>query len=81
MIHRVAPAYPDLAKRAGVSGTVILSAMVAKDGSVTKLKLVKGSQLLAAEAIRAASQWRYSPFILDGKPIEVQTQIVMDFKR
>lgn len=81
LIHRVAPAYPDLAKRAGVSGTVILSAMVAKDGSVTKLKLVKGSQLLAAEAIRAASQWRYSPFILDGKPIEVQTQIVMDFKR
>lgn len=81
LIHRVAPAYPDLAKRAGVSGTVILSAMVAKDGSVTKLKLVKGSQLLAAEAIRAASQWRYSPFVLDGKPIEVATQIVMDFKR
>lgn len=81
LIHRVAPGYPDLAKRAGVSGTVILSAMVAKDGSVTKLKLVKGSQLLAAEAMRAASQWRYSPFVLDGKPIEVETQIVMDFKR
>lgn len=81
LIHRVAPTYPDLAKRAGVSGTVILSAVVAKDGSVTRLRLVKGSQLLAAEAMRAAGQWHYSPFVLDGKPIEVETQIVMDFKR
>jgi TonB family protein len=81
LIHRVAPSYPDLARRAGVSGTVVLSAVVSKDGKVTKLKLVKGSQLLASEAMRAAGQWRYSPFVLDGKPIEVETQIVMDFKR
>jgi protein TonB len=63
-----------------VQGAVILDATISREGSISNLKVVKGDQVLAHAAIEAVRQWRYKPYYLDGKPVEVQTQITINFK-
>ncbi|HET9741491.1 MAG TPA: TonB family protein [Terriglobales bacterium] len=79
LIHRVMPVYPDFARRSGITGTVIISATVTKDGHLKNLKVVSGNALLAEEAVRAAREWRYTPYLLNGKPVEAETRIAMNF--
>lgn len=80
LLHRVDPVVPDFAKEAGIDGTVLLSAVIGTDGKLKDVKFVSGDRALAIEAFRALRDWRYRPYMLNGKPIEAETRIVMNFK-
>jgi len=73
------PAYPAIAQQARIQGTVILSATISKTGSIENLTVVSGPALLAPAAIEAVRQWRYRPYLLNGMPVEVQTQVNVTF--
>ena len=81
LITKVQLVYPESARSAGVSGTVILRAIISKDGKPLSLR-VMNSQIdpdLARSAVEAISQWRYTPTLLNGEPIEVDTTITVNF--
>jgi TonB family protein len=78
---RVMPVYPDSAKSAGVQGTVVLHAVISKEGEVLSLRVVN-SQIdpdLAKSAVQAVSQWRYTPTLLNGEPVEIDTTIQVNY--
>jgi TonB family protein len=81
IVSKVQPVYPDAAKSAGITGTVILHAVISKDGKPLSLR-VMNSQIdpdLARSAVEAVSQWRYTPTLLNGEPIEVDTTITVNY--
>jgi TonB family protein len=80
VIKRVQPKYPLNALAAHIQGAVQIEATVDKDGNVVNPKVLSGDQTLAAAAIEAVRQWRYKPYYLDGAPVEIQTQITVNFK-
>jgi protein TonB len=75
----VQPAYPPLARQARISGTVVLQASIGKDGNIQNLRTVSGHPMLAPAAIEAVKQWKYRPYFLNGEPVEVDTQITVNF--
>jgi protein TonB len=80
LISKVAPIYPEKAKAATVQGTVVLSAVIGKDGAVQNVKVVSsGSPLLDQAAIDAVKQWKYRPYILNGNAVEVDTTMTINF--
>ncbi len=80
LAHRVQPDYPPDAREAHIQGTVELRALIGKDGSVEGLTLVSGHPMLAPAAIDAVRQWRYRPYMLYGNPVEVVTEILVNFQ-
>jgi periplasmic protein TonB len=80
LIKRVAPKYPSAALQMHLEGTVQIEARIDKEGIVTNPKVVKGDHILAAAALDAVRQWRYKPYYLDGEPVEVETEITINFK-
>jgi len=79
LVRRVQPSYPPLARQARIQGTVILQAEISKDGSIQNLQLISGHPMLAPAAIEAVKQWKYRPYLLNGEPVEVETQIQVNF--
>lgn len=79
LTHKVDPQYPPLAKEAHVQGTVVLHAVIGKDGRVQGLQVVSGHPMLTASAINAVKQWRYKPYMLNGQPTEIDTTITVNF--
>ena len=79
LIRKVQPAYPPLARQARISGSVLLQAEISTDGTITDLHLISGHPMLAPAAIDAVRQWRYKPYILNGEPVPVETQITVIF--
>jgi protein TonB len=79
LIHRVQPEYPSLARQARIQGQVSLSAIISRDGWIENLQAVNGHPLLVQAAIDAVRQWRYRPYMLNGEPVEVETQITVNF--
>jgi len=79
LVHDVAPTYPPEAGRARVEGTVVLLAVIGKDGSVQDVQVESGLPLLAQAAIDAVKQWRYKPYLLNGEPVEVASRITINF--
>jgi len=79
LVHQVKPNYPALAKQARIQGSVVLQAAIGKDGSIQNLRLVSGHPMLAPAAIEAVKQWKYRPYFLNGEPVEVDTQITVNF--
>jgi len=79
LIRKVQPAYPPLARQARIQGTVLLAAEISKDGTIENLHLISGHPMLAPAAIEAVKQWKYKPYILNGEPVEVETQITVNF--
>ena len=79
LIRQVQPVYPPIAKTAHVSGTVILHAIIAKDGSIQELQYVSGPALLMKAAMDAVHEWRYKPTMLNGEPVEVDTTVQVVF--
>jgi peptidyl-prolyl cis-trans isomerase A (cyclophilin A) len=79
LVSKTPPVYPIDAKKAGVSGTVVLSAVIGTDGLIKNLRIVSGPHLLQQAAIDAANQWRYRPYLLNGDPVEVRTTINIIF--
>ena len=78
-INRVEPSYPAIARAAHVQGTVVLHAIIGKDGTVQQLQLVSGPPLLVNAAMDAVRQWRYQPTELNGEPVDVDTTIQVVF--
>jgi protein TonB len=73
------PVYPPLARQARIQGTVVLRAVIGKDGSIENLTLVSGHPMLAPAAIDAVKQWKYKPYLLNGEPVEVDTEVLVNF--
>jgi len=80
LIKRVQPTYPPSALTMRIQGAVQLEATINKEGNITNLKTVKGDPVLARAASAAVKQWRYKPYYLDGAPVEIETQITVNFK-
>ena len=79
LIKRVQPNYPPLARQARIQGTVLLQAEISKDGTIENLRLISGHPMLAPSAIEAVKQWRYKPYMLNGEPVAVETQVQVNF--
>ena len=79
LIRKVMPIYPALAKSARVQGTVEFTAIISKEGTIENLQLVRGHPLLVQAAKDAVLQWRYRPTLLNGQPVEVVTDIIVNF--
>jgi protein TonB len=79
LIRKVQPNYPQLAKQARIQGQVVLQAEISKDGTIQNLQLISGHPMLAPAAIEAVKQWRYKPYLLNGEPVAVETQVVVNF--
>lgn len=80
LIKRVQPRYPQNALSMRIQGAVQMEATIDKEGNITNLKVVSGDPILARAATEAVRQWRYKPYYLDGDPVEIQTQITVNFK-
>jgi len=78
-ISRPMPDYPPLARLARVQGTVRLEAVIATDGRIQNLKVLTGHPLLVGAALEAVARWRYQPTLLNGEPVEVVTEIDVNF--
>ena len=80
VIKRVQPVYPRSALTMHVQGAVQLEATINKEGGISNLKIIKGEAVLGRAAMDAVRQWRYKPYYLDGHPVEIETQITVNFK-
>jgi protein TonB len=79
LIFQPKPEYPPLAKMARIQGTVKLEAIISKDGTIQDLKVLSGHPLLVKSALEAVQRWRYQPTLLNGEPVEVVTEIDVNF--
>lgn len=79
LLRKVQPAYPPLARSARIQGQVVLQAVIGKDGTIQNLRAISGHPMLTPAAIDAVKQWRYKPYFLNGEPVEVDTQITVNF--
>jgi len=79
LVYRVSPRYPKEARRAKLEGDVHLSATVGTDGLVKDVRVISGEPALADAAVAAVRQWRYEPAVTDGAPVEVPTEITVNF--
>jgi TonB family protein len=80
LLEAPSPVYPPIAKAARISGTVVLKAVIAKDGAVRSLEAVSGPPMLQGAAVDAVKKWRYKPFRVAGKAVEVQTTVNVIFQ-
>jgi protein TonB len=80
LIKRVQPIYPPAALKVHAQGAVQIEATINKEGTVINPKVLRGDAVLARAALDAVRQWRYKPYYLDGEPVEIQTQITVNFK-
>ena len=80
LIKKVQPNYPATALRMHVEGPVQLLATIGKSGNITAVKTLSGDATLARAALEAVKQWKYKPYYLNGEPVEIQTQITVNFK-
>jgi len=79
LVTKVPPQYPQDAKDQRIQGAVVMKVTVDKEGNVENIQLVSGHPLLAPPAIEAVKQWKYKPYLLNGTPVEVETQVQVNF--
>jgi len=79
-IFQVDPVFPRLARIAGISGAVILEAIIDEEGNISEIKILSGHPLLRDAAVEAVRQWKYSPTILNGEPVPVVATVTIVFK-
>ena len=79
VLTRVEPVYPPIAQAAGVSGAVVLHAVIGDDGLVKNLQVVSGPEMLRGAALDAVRQWTYRPYVLNGVPTAVDTTVTVSF--
>ncbi len=79
LVNRVEPDYPDAARRARIQGSVTLQTLIGADGKVQRVTPVSGNPELTAAAITAILQWRYKPYVVDGRKVPVRTQVSVTF--
>jgi TonB family protein len=79
LIHRVEPLYPPDARAQHLQGLVALDVQIGGEGAVHNIAVVEGNPVLAEAAVQAVRQWRYRPYSVDGRPVEMQTRITIRF--
>jgi len=80
LVKKVSPVYPTTAMQMHLEGPVQLQATISKDGNITDIKTLSGDPTLVSAAKNAVKQWKYKPYLLNGEPVEIQTQITINFK-
>ena len=80
LVKKVAPVYPPLARQARIQGTVILKVVIDKSGNVFEVQLVNGHPMLSPAAMGAVRQWKYQPYLVNGEPVDVETNVQVIFK-
>lgn len=80
LLRKVLPVYPPIAVASHTQGTVVLQATISRTGVIENLHVVSGSPMLQQAALEAVSQWRYRPYMLNGRPIEVETTVNVVFR-
>jgi protein TonB len=78
-ISQPKPQYPPIARQARISGSVVLQATISKAGTIENLHVISGHPMLIQAAMDAVRQWKYKPYLLNGDPVEVDTQITVNF--
>jgi len=79
LVSKVAPKYPAEAKAKGVRGKIVLRVIVNQEGAVSHVEVVSGHPLLIPAAIEAVRQWKYKPFLVKQRPVEVETTVEVAF--
>ena len=79
LIHKVQPMYPPAARMNHVQGRVVLHAIIGRDGVIRDLQVVSGPKELQQSAMGAVRQWRYRPYYLFGQPVEIDTEITVNY--
>jgi periplasmic protein TonB len=80
LIRKVQPSYPPNALRMRVEGSVQLLATISRTGAISGVKILSGDKMLTKAATDAVKQWKYKPYLLNGEPVEIQTQVTVIFK-
>jgi protein TonB len=80
LVKRVQPSYPANARTMHIEGAVQLLATISKTGDITTVKILSGEPQLARAAADAVKQWKYKPYLLNDSPVEIQTQVTINFK-
>ena len=80
IIKKVAPTYPPTALQLRRQGTVEVLATINKNGAISSIKVLSGDPVLAKSATDSVRQWKYRPYLLNGEPVEIETQITINFK-
>jgi TonB family protein len=81
LVSKVEPVYPQYTQEQGIQGTVLLQAIISKEGNVMSLSVINTVDSdLARAATTAVQQWHYQPTLLNGQPVEVVTTVTVDFK-
>ena len=80
LIYQPKPEYPELARLARIEGDVLFEAVISKEGTIEELKVLAGPPLLRKAAFDAVRRWRYQPTLLNGEPVEVLTEITVNFR-
>jgi periplasmic protein TonB len=79
-LKKISPNYPEEARQQGIQGTVLLKVTINKEGKVYKTELISGHPSLAPAAIEAVQRWTYRPYVLNGVPVDVETQVQVRFE-
>ena len=79
IVKKVPPQYPSVARQARIQGTVVLKAVIDTSGAVQSLQLISGHPMLAPAVIEAVKQWKYTPYLLNGDPVVVETNVTVNF--
>jgi len=79
IIHKTPPVYPKFAQDAHITGTVVLKATITKQGTIEGIQVLSGPKLLAPAAVDAVKTWKYKPYMLDGQPVSVETNVTVVF--
>jgi protein TonB len=79
LVHKVEPRYPAIARQVGIQGTVIIRALISRSGTIEHAQVESGQPLLVSAALAAVREWKYRPYYLNGEPVEVETEITVNF--
>jgi TonB family protein len=80
LLHRVEPEYPEAARQQNIQGSVILDVHIGADGAVEEVRVASGPPLLAQAASDALKQWKFKPRLINGRPVEMQTRVTLNFR-
>jgi protein TonB len=80
LIKKVPPKYPKKARKNHIEGTVVLHAKISKEGEIADLSVISGDPMLTQAALDAVKQWKYRPYLLEDKPVAVETEIRVNFQ-
>jgi protein TonB len=80
ILTKVDPVYPEVARKQGTQGLVVLDAVIAPDGSVKNLRPLSGPDVLAQSATAAVGSWKFEPYLSSGKAVQVETTIAVEFR-